>query len=494
MLRILIFILSAAFFALLATVLLGIEGRLTAEAFGARYDIHTGAALLFVLILIALVMGALWLFRSFARIPERLSDRMGAGRREKGLEALNRGFEAIAVGDGAAALREAEIAERKLQDMGLTRLLRAQASLLSGDSARAEEAFSAMLAAPQSEFLGLRGLFLQAERAGDRGAMLLHAERAFRLRPNAQWAFDSFFAGGLQRGAWGEMREALSLAEKNGAVEREKARRGRAALLAADAAAAASSGDEKLALSESERALKLAPDFTPAAVLAARLQALHKKGRALKTLEKAFAANPHAALIDAAAALADESPERRAEALDRLADEAPASPEASLARATARLSRRDHAGAAALLEPLLRERASARLCTLMAEAALATGGADREAIARDWLKKAAAAPREPDLSRGGVQLSRAGWAGLVRDFMETGRLGAPALDAEGEGLSEDELKRLAFLPRPPESPGEPPPAETADPAEPKKPDAEDAMLVGDRVSAARAIAAAGEVS
>lgn len=500
MIRILIFILVAAFFAFLATALLAIDGRFTAEAFGRRYDVHTGAALLFMAGTVGFSVLALRFLGSLSRLPQTVRGAADDSRRARGIEALTRGFEAIAVGDGPAALREARIAERKLRDQGLTRLLRAQALLLTGDGKTAAESFSAMLAAPETEVLGLRGLFLQAERAGDKESARRYAERAFDLRPSAQWAFEPLFAAGLERGAWGEMREALGRARQHGAVDAERARRGEAALLAADAAAAAASGDDKLALQEAERALKLAPDFTPAAVLAARLLAA-RHGKFLKPLERAFAKAPHAALVEAAnALLADAPAEKRAQSLERLAAEASEAPEAGFARALARFALKDFAGAAALIEPLLRRKSSARLCALMAETALAAGGPERETIARAWLMKAAAAPREADFSRGGVDTPRLVWARMIRDYMDEGRLAPAALDAgEDRGVSEEELKRLSLIAQPPQTPADAPsgdalPAEAAAEPRPEGKQASDHALVGDRVSAARAVAAAGEVS
>ncbi|MEQ1931899.1 MAG: heme biosynthesis HemY N-terminal domain-containing protein [Parvularculaceae bacterium] len=471
---------------------------MVAEAFGARYDIHTGAALLFATIATALAIIAILIIRAMTRAPDAVRSMADEGNRARGFNALIRGFEALAVGDGQAALQQAAIAERKLRDTGLTRLLRAQASLLSGDDKAAQETFSAMLAAPESEFLGLRGLYLQAERAGEREAAYAYAERAFALHPDAQWAFDSVFAGGLERGAWGQMRETLETARKHKAIDSEKARRGQAALLAADAAAAASSGDERLALRDAEKALKLAPGLTPVAILAARLQGDSRKSRALTILGASFAKTPHADIVDAMnALLAGEPPGKRAKSLERLAAEAPQSHEAAIANAMARLALKDYRGAGAIFAPVLRVRASARLCTMMAEATIIAGGPGHEAIARDWLKKAAAAPRETDFSRGGVQLSRGMWGRIVREFMDAERLAPLSLEAgEDRGLTEEELKQLSFAAGPSSAQGgiDPNRSEEAELAHSERGEAAEAKLVGDRIIAARAVAAAGEVS
>ena len=56
MIRILIFILSIIFIAALLTVLAGADGRTTAEAFGLKFDIHTGGAAIIVLLVIAFLI------------------------------------------------------------------------------------------------------------------------------------------------------------------------------------------------------------------------------------------------------------------------------------------------------------------------------------------------------------------------------------------------------------------------------------------------------
>ena len=50
----------------------------------------------------------------------------------------------------------------------LIHLLDAQASLLEGDHEAAREKFERMLDDPEMRLLGLRGLYLEAERLGDR--------------------------------------------------------------------------------------------------------------------------------------------------------------------------------------------------------------------------------------------------------------------------------------------------------------------------------------
>jgi len=215
MIRILIFILSAIFVVSTATWFASMDSRFAFELFGAKIAMPTGLAI-GVLVVGALALVAATNFaRDIASLPGKIKARSAQARRERGVAALTRGLEAVAVGDAMDAQHHARVARRNLDEMSLTRLLTAQAAQLAGDDETANKSFSAMLEAPETEFLGLRGLYAKALREGDKAAARGYAERAFKLRPNAGWAFNSVFELGLERGAWGEMRDVLMAAAKN---------------------------------------------------------------------------------------------------------------------------------------------------------------------------------------------------------------------------------------------------------------------------------------
>jgi len=205
-------------------------------------------------------------------------------------------------------------------------------------------------------------------------------------------------------------------------------------------------------LKEAEAALKLASGFAPAAVLAARLHDENgKTQRGAKALEQAFADAPQTALIQAHINLyADEPADKRAEKLQRIIDRAPASREAKIAEARRHIVLADHKAAIDAIEPVLIETATARECAIMAEA---VGGAFGEAAARPWLKRAAAAPRDPGPGADGFfHYTREGWARLVREYMDYGRLSPPPLEQAPLGISPEEIKLLLAPPAPSPSP------------------------------------------
>ncbi len=446
MIRILQFLLLIVLIAGTITFVAGLEGRIQGEAFGWKFNGSSGLIVGGFVLLIIAVSYLTGVVKDLMALPAKMRAREAKARREKGIVALTRGLEAVAVGDASDAVHHARIARRHLDEMSLTRLLSAQAAQMNGDDIAARDSFSAMLEAPETEFLGLRGLYLQAMARNDKDAARAHAERAFALRANAKWAFQSVFDLALERGAWGDARAALVKARKNKLLPSVEIDRADAVLLSADAASVLLAGDEKTAVGEVEAALKLAPGFTPAAVTAARLYGGQgRKAKAVKILEHAFAVAPHPALARALGAVCtDEKAETRAQAFARLADKAADSPEAILLRARRDLLQEDHDAAIARLEPLLADAPTAETLTLMAEAMTAKHG---EAAARGWYEHAASAPRDPRPGADGeFHFTREGWAQLVREYMAHGRLSPPPLEAAHFRLSTEEIKLLAAPP------------------------------------------------
>ncbi len=446
MTRILIFLLWVVLIAGTITVLMTFDSRISGEAFGVRFDSPSWLILGVLIFVFFIAVYATHKIKDVLALPAKIRAKDAETKRERGVAALTRGLEAVAVGDAADASHHAKVAQKHLENLALTRLLSAQAAQLSGDEVAATQSFSAMLEAPETEFLGLKGLYAQAIKRGAQDEARDYAERAFALRANAGWAFQSVVDLGLERGAWGDTREAIAKGKRNKLIDPEKADRATAALYAADADAARLSGDKTLALSEAEAALKLAPSFAPAAVLAADLSRENgKTGKAANILEAAFAKDAHPALIRMYDKVyAQESAEKRAEKLRKLAAKNPDTDEAALLEARAANLVGDHEAAMTKLEALLTAAPNAHAYALMATAATHLHG---EEAGRGWLERAAAAPRDPRPGADGAfHFTRAGWVRLVREYMEHGRLSPPPLEDAGEAISAEELRLLIAPP------------------------------------------------
>jgi HemY protein len=355
------------------------------------------------ILVLAMVLTLIWsIVRFLLALPNRMNRRSGHRRRERGFAAVSRGMVAVGSGDPVAARRHAGEAERLLGRQPLTLLLKAQAAQISGDKPGAEAAFRTMAETDETRVLGLRGLFVEARRRGDEGTARAYATEAARLAPAVSWANEAVLEAQCAEGDWRGALASIDRRASLGLLDKATARRHRAVLLTADALAS-EEGDPERALTEALEATRLEPDLVAAAALAGRLLARRADlRRASKVVEQAWKRMPHPDLAEAylGLRLGDSTLDRvrRAETLARLSSW---DPEARLALARATLDARDFARARDVLRPVLDERPTVRAFMLMAEIEAAEHGRDSGRV-REWLTRAARAPRDPAWIADGV--------------------------------------------------------------------------------------------
>ena len=361
------------------------------------YEVAMSLAVGLVGVLVAAIaIGFVWaIVRGVIGLPEGIARGSRERRRAKGFAALSRGMVAVGSGDPLAARRYAGDAERLLGPEPLALLLKAQAAQISGDREGAELAFRDMAEDPETRVLGLRGLYVEARRREDEVSARAYAIEAARLAPSVTWANDAVLEAQCADGDWSGALETVERRGSLGLIERASARRQRAVLLTA-AAQATEAGDPEVATERALAAVKLAPDLVPAAAIAGRL--LARKGelkKAAKIVEAAWKANPHPDLARTYLNLrtGDSVRDRltRAETLAKLSSW---HAEARLALAQAACDAGDFAKARDVLRPLLADRPSVRTCLAMARIEGAEHGAG-SGRAREWLARAARAPRDP---------------------------------------------------------------------------------------------------
>jgi HemY protein len=367
------------------------------------YDIETSVFRAVVLLAAAVAaIVFLWsLFRALWNSPAAIGDRLVRRRQRKGLDAVSSGLIAIGAGDGALASRYALQARKSLPHEPLTHLLRAQSAELSGDRATARRIYEAMLASPETEQLGLRGLFLEAEREGASEAARQLASRALNANPKLGWSSDALFKLQCKQKDWTAALETLEHARKNRHIAKPEAERKRAVLLTAKAQAAEDDAPEK-ALNLALEAHGLAPDLVPAAALAGRILASRgNTAKAAKVLQKTWVKSPHPDLAAAYAyARVGDSTRDRFDRIRQLAALNPHSIESPIAVATAAIDARLYGEARHALEPLLPERLTQRVATLMAR--IEAGENGEKGRVREWLARAMNAARDPAWIADGV--------------------------------------------------------------------------------------------
>ena len=401
MLRLIGFLLAVAVVATGLAWLADRPGELVVEWQG--YHIETSVFRAIVILFTAFVAGlVVWsLFRHAWNSPAAVGGHLAKRRQKIGLDALSSGMIALGAGDRAAAMRSAIQARKSLPNEPLTHLLRAQAAQLTGDRTTARRIFEAMLATPDTEQLGLRGLYLEAQREGETEAARHFTERAVKLNPKLAWAVDALFDLQCRQSDWSGALETLAIARKNSHIERQSADRRRAVLLTAQAQSAEENDPER-ALNLALEAHGLAPDFVPAAAIGGRLLASRgNTPRAAKILQKTWTRSPHPDLATAYAyARIGDSPRDRLDRVKQLAALSPNSLEGPIAEATTAIEARQYDAARAALEPLLGSRMTQRVATLMARIEGEQHG-DKGRV-REWLARAVNAPRDPAWTADGV--------------------------------------------------------------------------------------------
>jgi HemY protein len=402
------------------------------------------AFLLFGTIALMILWGILgW----FWHLPSRMKKAQAEAQRKRGLDAIGLAIAAQDGGEISEARRQAQKALTCVPDSPSTKFLAAKTAIAAGDGAAGERLLGELSDVAGYGVAARRGL---AELALDRGnvaAALSHGEAALQASKKAPWPAEFLFHRRVVSADWDGALAALDDAEKRGLMGQKTAARRRAVVLTAAAHRAELMNEKSTAQDLALRAVKIAPGFAPAAVMAARLQSLiGKDWQAAGTLEAAWEKAPHPALALAYKDLkADADAPTRGRWLDGLIRLNPTHRESRILAVEQALSIGNAVGAIAMLEPLLAERPTSRILALRAAAAKV--GGDEEG-ARDWLGKGANAPREPDWSDldpdgQAFAYEDADWARLVEAYGERGVLVHPRLErSDAERLAAPELAVL----------------------------------------------------
>ena len=356
----------------------------------------TSVAMLAFLIAFVTVLGALiYRFWRFLRaLPATIADMLRLRRRRRGYEALSAGMIAAAAGDSGEAQKQARRAESLLEDLSATRLLRAEAARLGGDTATARRTYEEMSESPKTALIGLRGLLDQAEAAGDTAEALRLAEKAYRQYPRAPGIAQRLFRLQVDFGQWAAADGTLSEGLRNKVFPQADGKRWRADVLTERSRIAECEGNLEDAQNFAREANQLDSTLVPAVAQFARM--LGKQGkarRAQRLLEKAWPQKPHPEIAAAYGALfEDEEPLQKVKRFQRLLSFRPDHPEGHVALAEAALEASLWGEARSHLAQAAEQALTSRICRLFADLEEAEHGDVAES--RSWLERAVSA--EPD--------------------------------------------------------------------------------------------------
>jgi HemY protein len=342
---------------------------------------------------IAAALLAWSILRALWRMPEKVRRNARERRHARGRHAITHGLLAIGHGDAASARAHAGVARRHASHDPLALLLHAQSAQLDGDREAARAAFHAMAEREDTRLLGLRGLFIEAQRADDPVSAVMMAEEALKLAPGSTWASHAVLGFRCAKGDWSG---ALAIVETNlasGLIDKAAYRRQRGVLLTARALEL-EKVDRDLSRETVMEAVKLAPTLVPAAVLASKYQSeAHQVRRAMRLVETAWLAHPHPDLADAYAHVRlGDSARQRLVRIETLAAKAPGHLESALAVARAAIDASEFARGREALAPFT-DAPTQRVAMLMAEIERTEHGDSGRA--RAWTLRAVRARHDP---------------------------------------------------------------------------------------------------
>ena len=387
---------------------------------GMRHEVSLLAAAVALAVLIAAIMLTWWLIKTVFRSPILIQRHFRARKRDRAYQSISTGLIAAGAGDADLARRMTRQAAKLLSadQEPLIKLLDAQAAVLEQRNDDARAMFEDMSSDPETRLLGLRGLFMEAERLGHREAARQFALRAAELAPQLRWASNVAMEERLLNSDFDGAVKLLDAQKSNGVSGKEIDRRRRAVLLAGKAMALFDR-DISGAKAASMEANRLAPDLVPAAVTLAKC--LFKNGDLRKgsgIVEAAWKIAPHPELAEtyASARPGDTAPDRL-KRMRKLASVNAVHPDAHLALARALFDAKEYAEARRESEAALTLRPSEGTFLLLADIEQAESGSQGRVKA--WLSKAVRA--EPDAAWTADGMVSSVWAPMSP---ATGRLDA----------------------------------------------------------------------
>jgi HemY protein len=350
------------------------------------FALALGIAIVAAMLAWSLIL-ALW------RTPEKIRRSRRERRAARGRHAITHGLLAIGHGDPTAARAHAAVARKHAAHDPLALLLHAQSAQLEGNREGARAAFRAMAEREDTRLLGLRGLFIEAQRADDPHSAVMLAEEALKLAPASTWASQAVLGFRCAKGDWSG---ALAILDNNlasGLIDKAAYRRQRGVLLTARALELETVDRDRSRECVME-AIKLAPTLVPAAALAGKYQSeAHQVRRAMRIVEMAWLAQPHPDLADAYAHVKlGDSARQRLVRVETLAAKAPGHLESALAVARAAIDASEFARARDVLAPFT-SAPTQRVALLMAEIERNEHGDSGRA--RAWTLRAVRALHDP---------------------------------------------------------------------------------------------------
>lgn len=394
MIRLIIYIGLSLAVTAAAAWLISMPGTVTIDFGDYRMQPTLGAVAvaLIILILISILVWAI--VRRVLEAPKRLARRARQRRKDLGVDALSDGFIALQAGNPQKARQLAREAQTRLPGNAAAQLLEARTDLALGDLGPAREHYRALISNPKTALAALSGLYDQARAQGRNDIAVTFAKKATEHTPGVTWAETALLDDLTGKNAWAD---ALDMVTKQPASTRQDkaTKRRKQAVLNTALAIAHEETDPVTALGHAQAALKLQPDFVPAALISARIHISRFEARKAQSLLRRVwraTSHPHVATLFANAQPGTSAIERLRRTRD-LVGTGPTEPESAMVLARAAIDAYEWPAAREALAPFAAKTPSQGVCTLMAE--IEEGQNGDQGKVREWLARAVRAPRDP---------------------------------------------------------------------------------------------------
>jgi HemY protein len=353
---------------------------------GNQYETSLMVVVVAVVALVITVMVLWWLARTVLDSPKIMQRFFSARKQDRGYRALSQGLIAANSGDAVAARRYTKESAKLLGREPLVNLLDAQSTLLEGKREVAQKQFESMLGDESTRLVALRGLYLEAERQGQKDAARHYAEEANKNSPALPWAGNAKLRYACLDRNWEAALASLEANRSAGLVDKDTAKRHRAVLLTAQAEVEERADPVKAAKLARE-AHKLAPDLVPAAIIGAKALARNNDiGRAAGMIETVWKRFPHPELATAYVHLRmGDSALDRLKRARKIANLKSGSFEGNFAIAEAAIDCQEWKTARKAMKPVLTSRLTERACLVMAD--IEEGEFGDKGRMRDWLSR-----------------------------------------------------------------------------------------------------------
>ena len=298
MIRIVIFFLIVFIFAFLAVWLADHPGAVSIDFQSYRVDTSFAALAGLAAVMIFMSGVIVWLIGYLRREIPILGTNNAVKRQTRGLKLLNQSLVALSAGDHKLTKKLIIQAEVLLPPQPMVQLIAAEAASRAGNREEARIRYKTLEQMEDGKLLGIRGLLNDARESDQQSEALRLARLAFTENRKSPWVLKTLFALEVKAGNWQEAETALEKVAKESLIDKETVARHKGAIIYAKAMENSLQGDSAAAQKRFKQALKLRPEFAPAAIGLANIELkLGNTKKAQKLILDAWAVAPRPSLL-----------------------------------------------------------------------------------------------------------------------------------------------------------------------------------------------------